>query len=380
MIRNCPCCNSSDVIALPVPFKNRSMISSGRIFERSLKKAICKTCEYGFHIEPVTDSDIIEFYNTDYDLGVSDTLGDNERAKNFAKAIQEGICGVATESILDIGCGTGTLLRQLGHAQAARRIVGIEASVQLVEKAKKNLNSLPNSNEVMQGFVENFVVDESFDLIVSINVIEHSLNPSAFLQTVTKHLKNDGVAVIITPSGEGTEELLFLDHISTFSPQSLEIFSTNVGLKMTDWKNLDGTASGFQMAVLKKSGNSTNIPILHQIQGRFRQLRSWIEFNKKDQADFFQQPFAIFGAGQFTDLISAYAPVIFDKSRAVVVDNPLIDTYKGKLCCRTEFARALNLTHLLLGVHPRNTIKVRNHLLEQGFISITTAEIANQNV
>lgn len=89
MIRNCPCCNSSDVIALPVPFKNRSMISSGRIFERSLKKAICKTCEYGFHIEPVTDSDIIEFYNTDYDLGVSDTLGDNERAKTLLKLFRK---------------------------------------------------------------------------------------------------------------------------------------------------------------------------------------------------------------------------------------------------------------------------------------------------
>jgi len=65
------------------------MISSGRIFERSLKKAICKTCEYGFHIEPVTDSDIIEFYNTDYDLGVSDTLGDNERAKTLLKLFRK---------------------------------------------------------------------------------------------------------------------------------------------------------------------------------------------------------------------------------------------------------------------------------------------------
>ena len=376
MIRDCPCCNSSDVIALPIPFKNRAMISSGRIFERSLKKAICKTCEYGFHIEPITNSEIVDFYDNDYDLSVNDTAGDKEREKNFATAIQQVACDVQTESVLDIGCGTGMLLAQLSHAGGTHRVVGIEASNQLVSKAKKNLSSLTINKEVIQTFAENFIINEAFDLVVSINAIEHSLNPSAFLKTVAKHLKKHGVAVIITPSGEGTEELLFLDHISTFSPRSLEIFSAGAGLKMTDWKNLDGTASGFQMAVLQKSGNSSSIPNLHQIEGRFQQLESWIKLNERAQADFFQQPFAIFGAGQFTDLIAAYAPVIFDKSKAIVVDNPLDDTYKGKLCCRTKFAKTLNLTHLLLGVHPRNTTKVRNHLVNQGLVSISTAEIA----
>ena len=381
MKRSCPCCGSCDVIALPVPHHERSMLSSGKLVERSLKKAVCRECEYGFHLHPLTEKDIAQFYDTEYTLGLYDSTADEERANAYAGIIRDVAGDCSPRTILDIGCGTGALLAALGQSDAVERLVGVEASEKLVGRAEQRLSRLPQDTQVVKALAEHFSGAESFELIVTVNVIEHSLDPLAFLQAIARHLSESGIAVVITPSGKGNEELLFLDHVSTFSPRALMSFGHGAGLHTRNWQELAGPASGFQLIVLEKRETEATFPSLpSQIDGRVAELEKWQQLNKKVGADFFQDRFAVFGAGQFTDLLATYAPMVFDKCQAVVVDQPLADIYRGKPCLRTDFAGVLNLTHLLLGVHPRSEDKVRKYLMAKGFVTMATDEVVSMVV
>jgi 2-polyprenyl-3-methyl-5-hydroxy-6-metoxy-1,4-benzoquinol methylase len=100
-------------------------------------------------------------------------------------------------NVLDIGCGNGTLVKllcDLGH-----NVVGVDASKDGIDIARKQV---PDARfEVASIYDDDFnqIVGSGFDLVISLEVIEHLYWPKILPQKVYKLLKPYGTFIISTP-------------------------------------------------------------------------------------------------------------------------------------------------------------------------------------
>ena len=92
-------------------------------------------------------------------------------------------------SVLEVGCGTGTLLSRL----SPRRGVGIDLSRRMVEIAAAKFPEL----SFLVADAENFDLDETFDYIIIPDVVEHLFDPGAMFRSVRKCCRPD-TRVIVT--------------------------------------------------------------------------------------------------------------------------------------------------------------------------------------
>ncbi len=98
------------------------------------------------------------------------------------------------ESILDLGCGTGThanLLSQKGYS-----VVGIDRSKKMIDIAKKHKTDHLN---FFVGNVTTINIEKKFDAIISlfhvISYITKNEDLGNFFKNISKHLKDDGVLI-----------------------------------------------------------------------------------------------------------------------------------------------------------------------------------------
>ncbi len=98
--------------------------------------------------------------------------------------------------LLDLGCGNGSLSNVL--AQKGYEVVGVEESAQGVEIAKRNFPSV----NFMQGSIYNLPdvgSENSFDVAISVEVIEHLFYPRDLVRAAKKYLKPNGRLILTTP-------------------------------------------------------------------------------------------------------------------------------------------------------------------------------------
>jgi len=102
-------------------------------------------------------------------------------------------------SLLDIGSGSGYLIFFLESEFPKASFTGLEYDPRLVELSKRKVK---NAN-IIQGNAENFdFKDKKFDIIVSLQVIEHLYRPELMLKCVKKHLEKNGFFILSTPNLE----------------------------------------------------------------------------------------------------------------------------------------------------------------------------------
>ena len=96
-------------------------------------------------------------------------------------------------SALDLGAGSGALAERLQAAGFTVTAVDLENYFELeTEFFQLDLND-PHFEQALPS---------KFDLITSVEVIEHLENPTAFLRSIQKLLKPEGVAILTTPNVE----------------------------------------------------------------------------------------------------------------------------------------------------------------------------------
>ncbi len=98
--------------------------------------------------------------------------------------------------ILDIGCGNGSLTFFL--AQQGYQVVGLEASESGIRYARQKFNNC----EFIVGSVYDAVpqnLENSFDIVLSTEVIEHLYYPKELARYASKCLKPDGRFILTTP-------------------------------------------------------------------------------------------------------------------------------------------------------------------------------------
>jgi len=102
--------------------------------------------------------------------------------------------------ILDVGCGGGQLVYDL-YRNGYSNIYGFDVSPSAIEIAKQNFNEIEKSFFVHNAYEKKLPknIPEEFDLIISMEIIEHLFNPNIYLTNVYTWLLKNGYFILTTP-------------------------------------------------------------------------------------------------------------------------------------------------------------------------------------
>jgi len=106
--------------------------------------------------------------------------------------------GVRT--ICDLGCGNGYLTSRLG--EAGHTVTGVDASERMLAIANTHYRSSRTDFRFATlgpAAVEQLRDRAPFDLVVSVDVVEHLYRPASLVETADAILKPGGIAIICTP-------------------------------------------------------------------------------------------------------------------------------------------------------------------------------------
>jgi len=137
-------------------------------------------------------------------------------------------------AILDVGCGGGFFLQCLReHGSPGWRLTGSDFSGSAMDRVRRmNFEAIPGD------FSTQSIPNESYDVVVLNQVIEHMADPSAIVTKAYRVLRPGGVIFVETPSLEGWDAQLFRKrcwggyhfprHWSFFTQESLgRLLATN---------------------------------------------------------------------------------------------------------------------------------------------------------
>ena len=103
---------------------------------------------------------------------------------------------------LDAACGEGYGSKIL--ADAAQRVIGVDISEDAVNRARKAYSDQTNLSFIAESVADLSLPDESVDIVVSFETIEHISEElqQEFLEQIHRVLKKDGLLVMSTPNKE----------------------------------------------------------------------------------------------------------------------------------------------------------------------------------
>ena len=113
---------------------------------------------------------------------------------------------LAGKSALDVGCGAGLLCEPL--ARLGADVTGVDAAPENAVAARAHAAQSGLKIDYRAGELSAQGLGQ-FDLVTSMEVIEHVADPAAFITELAAHLKPDGLMILSTPN-RTTASRLFL--------------------------------------------------------------------------------------------------------------------------------------------------------------------------
>lgn len=110
---------------------------------------------------------------------------EDERLQSILKLVRRG------DSVIEVGCGKGRYLRAIREVYPDVKCSGVDISLRLLQE-------VPEGIEAIEGSLESVpCADESFDVVFSVEAIEHSANPGASVAELTRIARPGGWIAII---------------------------------------------------------------------------------------------------------------------------------------------------------------------------------------
>lgn len=156
---------------------------------------------------------------------------------------------LAGKTALDVGCGAGLLCEPLARLGAA--VTGVDAAPENVAAAK--LHALQSGMDIDYRGGE--LAEQGlgkFDVLASMEVIEHVSDPAAFITELARHLKPNGLFLLSTPN-RTTASRIFLveaaerlgqvprgthDWHQLLTPEELSALLAEAGLEVVEMKGI----------------------------------------------------------------------------------------------------------------------------------------------
>jgi 2-polyprenyl-6-hydroxyphenyl methylase/3-demethylubiquinone-9 3-methyltransferase len=165
---------------------------------------------------------------------------------------------LAGRSALDMGCGAGLLAEPL--ARMGARVTAVDAAAESVAVARVHAEEGGLTIDYRAGGIE-AVAGETFDLVCSMEVIEHVADPDAFVAALAAAVAPGGLLVMSTPNRtwlsrialvEGAERLGQIprgthDWDKFLTPEELSAIIVANGFEVRDVTGLSAATSGFAL-------------------------------------------------------------------------------------------------------------------------------------
>lgn len=132
------------------------------------------------------------------------------RTWHIKKAIREWKKDNKEEiSILDAGSGFGQYSYYLSKLSKKWQILGVDVKTEQIEDCNQFFTKIGKSDRVKFQFADltKFSNDQQFDLILSVDVMEHILEDVEVFRNFNKSLKPGGMVLISTPSDQGGSDV-----------------------------------------------------------------------------------------------------------------------------------------------------------------------------
>ncbi|MGH8123532.1 MAG: class I SAM-dependent methyltransferase, partial [Rudaea sp.] len=124
--------------------------------------------------------------------------------------------------LLDMPCGDGTLTAMMSpHFD---HVVGVDASQNQLALAKARLPRV----EFRHALIEELDLDEKFDTITMLNVLEHVVDPVAALKKAATFMADDGILQIHVPNAQAVNRKIAVLMGTLTSCEELSPFDINV--------------------------------------------------------------------------------------------------------------------------------------------------------
>ena len=157
------------------------------------------------------------------------------------------------KTALDVGCGAGLLCEPL--ARMGAKVTGIDAAPELIEAAQEH--AAGQRLEIDYRAVDVLDIEGQFDLVTSLEVIEHVAEPAAFVKGLARRLAPDGLLILSTPNQTAWSKLLTItlaegfgriprgthDYGKFISPDRMRVLLADAGLKCVDFEGIGVTAT-----------------------------------------------------------------------------------------------------------------------------------------
>lgn len=169
----------------------------------------------------------------------------------------DGFTPLAGRTAIDVGCGAGLLTEPL--ARLGAKATGLDAAPENIGAARAHAEAMGLDVEYIAGGIE-AVAGRRFDLVVSMEVVEHVADTAAFAAGLAGALAEGGLLILSTPNrtllshlamitiGEGTGMIPKGTHDwrQFLTPPELTELLAGAGLQVTDVRGLTfSPARGF---------------------------------------------------------------------------------------------------------------------------------------
>ena len=211
---------------------------------------------YGFEQFAVISSPLrrlaVRAFGT-YDLGARVRYAALERALDVQ--IEPG-------RILDAGCGFGSLCFALERRWPRAEILGVDAEPELVEHCQRVRETVRNSRVRFEATPLPAHFDRPFDLITSVDVLEHIDDDAGFVRGLFDATAPGGTLMLHTPATPQRRYLAHFeeqhDHVRDgYAPADLQRLVQGAGYVVTGLRATFGTlgAVGWEGFALAREGN-----------------------------------------------------------------------------------------------------------------------------
>jgi SAM-dependent methyltransferase len=337
------------------------MLSDYRVLDVPLDKAACAGCGL-VQRGPVAGSGVFESGYQLYDHAPG-APRENARQEAYADWLSTQVVG-QPRSILDLGCGNGSLLLALRRRWPNAELRGVDPSPESVGHARAA------GLDAQCGSVPLVSVAPA-DLVISVNVIEHVEDPLTFIRFIASLVSPGGTLLLACPDGgRASVELLFVDHRWSFAPAHLAYLTSQAGLEVSSWTKAPANLGSFQLIRLDPAHTARPASVSHGqaadlILAKHDYLQVWSLLERDLLARSGCAPsLACFGTGEAAALLRAYAPAVWNRVKVCVVDDPEQDAF-GDIPVIHYGSGALDWP-VLLAVRPDAQAAVARRLLDAG--------------
>jgi SAM-dependent methyltransferase len=168
-------------------------------------------------------------------LFASDQLLDEylgSQRMSFYDEVADVCAAFGPREVVDVGCGSGHLLRALADRTPDARFVGVDFSKNAIRRAR---GLLPGARWLVGDAYAPPLGEQRFDLVLCTEVLEHLERPRDALDALVRLCARNGHVILTVPDGELDD---WEGHVNFWSESDLATFLARVGVP--EIRRIDG--------------------------------------------------------------------------------------------------------------------------------------------